>query len=55
MAEGAVKSGISESALQASQVTRTPTETASNIATNTILMELIGGGIASAAHPNTDA
>jgi hypothetical protein len=44
LAEGAVKSGISESALQQSQVTRTVGESANNIATNTILMGLVGGG-----------
>lgn len=46
MAEGAIKSGISESALQASQVTRTAAESGANIATNTLLMGLLGGGLA---------
>jgi hypothetical protein len=45
MAEGAVRAGISESALQASQVTRTPSESGANIATNSLLMGLIGGGL----------
>ena len=45
MGEGFAKSAVSETALQASQVTRTPTESANNIATNTILMGLIGGGM----------
>ena len=46
MGEGLAKSAISETAMQSSQVTRTPGESASNIATNTILMGLIGGGMA---------
>jgi hypothetical protein len=46
MGEGLVKSAVSETALQVSQVTRTPTESASNIATNTLLMGIIGGGMA---------
>lgn len=46
MGEGAVKSAVSETALQSSQVTRTPTESASNVATNTLLMGLVGGGMA---------
>jgi hypothetical protein len=46
LTEGAVKSGISESALQQSQVTRTPAESGANVATNTLLMGLIGGGVA---------
>jgi hypothetical protein len=46
LAEGAVKSTVSEAALQASQVTRTPAESGANIATNTLLMGLIGGGMA---------
>ena len=45
MGEGAAKSAVSEAALQASQVTRTPTESANNIATNTLLMGLVGGGL----------
>jgi hypothetical protein len=44
--EGAAKSTVSEAALQSSQVTRTPTESASNIATNALLMGLVGGGLA---------
>ena len=43
--EGAVKSAISETGLQASQVTRTARESVESIATNTILMGLLGGGI----------
>jgi len=46
MAEGGVKSAISEGALQQSQVTRTAGESANNIATNTVLMGLVGGGLA---------
>jgi hypothetical protein len=45
MGEGLAKSTVSEAALQGSQVTRTPTESANNIATNTILVGLIGGGM----------
>ncbi len=46
MVEGAAKSTISEAGLQASQVTRTPAVSAENIATNTLLMGLVGGGLA---------
>jgi hypothetical protein len=42
--EGALRSGVSETALMASQVTRTPETAAADVATNTILMGLIGGG-----------
>jgi hypothetical protein len=45
LGEGAVKSAISESTLQQSQVTRTVGESANNIATNSILMGLVGGGL----------
>jgi len=45
MIEGALKSSVSEAALQVSQVTRTPAESAENIATNTLLMGLVGGGL----------
>jgi hypothetical protein len=44
-AEGAIKSTLSEGALQASQVTRTGSESMGNVATNTLLMGLIGGGL----------
>lgn len=44
-AEGAAKSTLSEAALQASQVTRTPAESGANIATNTLLMGLVGGAL----------
>ena len=43
--EGGVKSTISEAALMGSQQTRTPGEAGADIATNTILMGLIGGGL----------
>jgi hypothetical protein len=46
LAEGAVKGAVSESALQASQVSRPLTESGANIATNALLMGLIGGGMA---------
>jgi hypothetical protein len=46
MGEGLAKSAISETALQNSQVTRTASESAANIATNTLLMGIIGGGMA---------
>jgi len=42
--EGALKSTVSEAALMSSQVTRTPREAVADIATNTLLMGLIGGG-----------
>jgi hypothetical protein len=42
--EGFGKSLLSETALSSSQVTRTPAESATNVATNTILMGLLGGG-----------
>lgn len=45
MGEGGIKSTISETGLQASQVTRTPQVSIENIATNTILMGLVGGGL----------
>jgi hypothetical protein len=45
MGEGLVKSTVSEAALQSSQVTRTPQASVENIATNTLLMGLIGGGL----------
>jgi hypothetical protein len=43
--EGAAKAALSESGLQASQVTRTPGESAVNVASNGLLMGLVGGGL----------
>jgi hypothetical protein len=45
MGEGLGKSVISEAGLQLSQVTRAPQASAENIATNTLLMGLIGAGL----------
>lgn len=45
-ATGALQSGVSEFALQASQAGRSGTESAVNIATNTVLMGIIGGAAA---------
>lgn len=45
MAEGAIKGSASEAALQASQVTRTPGQAVASVASNTLLMGLIGGGL----------
>lgn len=42
--EGALRSGVSETALMSSQVSRTPGEAGADVATNTLLMGLIGGG-----------
>jgi hypothetical protein len=42
-AEGALRSGVSETALMGSQVTRTPQEAVADVASNTLLMGLLGG------------
>lgn len=54
-AGGAAQSAVSEAAFHASQENRTWKESAGNIATNTLLMGLLGGAIGTLSRPERDA